>query len=108
MAFRAPAYDSTKKEKLINLVLRNPNSKVPKNGIRCAFANYETRLLGIDELEGYKGKYGDKRTWEAIAGTPDRLGLVKEYRDSEELKTIALQAGNRKARSQKYNILQFS
>ena len=60
------------------------------------------------ELEGYKGKYGDKRTWEAIAGTPDRLGLVKEYRDSEELKTIALQAGNRKARSQKYNILQFS
>ena len=53
-------YDSTKKEKLINLVLRNPNSKVPKNGIRCAFANYETRLLGIDELEGYKGFIGNE------------------------------------------------
>jgi len=32
---------------------------VPKNGIRCAFANYETALMDINKLQEYKGFIGN-------------------------------------------------
>ena len=53
-------YDHTKVEKLLNMKSRNPESEVPKNGIRCAFADFQTRLMEINKLEGYTGFIGNE------------------------------------------------
>lgn len=53
-------YDKTKVEKLLNPKLIYQNLIVPKNGIRCAFANYETRLMDINTLQRFNGFIGNE------------------------------------------------
>ena len=51
-------YDSTKLEKVYNCNTRD--LPVQKNGIRCAFANYESRILTKMELDGYNKFIGNE------------------------------------------------
>ena len=51
-------YDSTKLRKVYNVY--TSEDPVEKNGIRCAFANYESRLLSLEELNRYKGFIGNE------------------------------------------------
>ena len=51
-------YDNTKLEKVYNCNTRD--LPVQKNGIRCAFANYESRILSKIELDGYNKFIGNE------------------------------------------------
>ena len=51
-------YDSTKVEKVYDG--RKRDIPVEKYGIRCAYANHRTRLLGENELERFKGFIGNE------------------------------------------------
>ena len=51
-------YDKSKKEKVYNCNTRN--EEVQKDGLRCAFVNYNTRLLSNKEITNYNGFIGNE------------------------------------------------
>ena len=51
-------YDKTKIEKVYNT--NSEDIPVVKNGIRCAYANYKSRIMEENEIKGYYGFIGNE------------------------------------------------